>query len=87
MSLSGGNSIQEIFDSASTSNLRKKIKEDLITEYKKTYGNTANKMSSEFDTALNLASQLLGSPRGSIGGGMYNGGNYNYNNGWQNMSF
>ena len=51
------------------------------------YGNTANKMSSELDTALNLASQLLGSPRGSIGGGMYNGGNYNYNNGWQNMSF
>ena len=51
------------------------------------YGNTVNKMSSEFDTALNLASQLLGSPRGSIGGGMYNGGNYNYNNGWQNMSF
>ena len=51
------------------------------------YGNTANKMSSELDTALNLASQLLGSPRGSIGGGMYNGGNCNYNNGWQNMSF
>ena len=50
------------------------------------YGNTANKMSSELDTALNLASQLLGSPRGNIGGGMYNGGNYNYN-GWQNMSF
>ena len=51
------------------------------------YGNTANKMSSELDTALNLASQLLGSPRGSIGGGMYGGGNCNYNNGWQNMSF
>lgn len=51
------------------------------------YGNTANKMSSELDTALNLASQLLGSPRGNIGGGMYNGNNYNYNNGWQNMSF
>lgn len=50
------------------------------------YGNTANKMSSELDTALNLASQLLGSPRGNIGGGMYNGSNYNYN-GWQNMSF
>ena len=50
------------------------------------YGNSANKMSSELDTALNLASQLLGSPRGNIGGGMYNGGNYNYN-GWQNMSF
>ena len=51
------------------------------------YGNTANKVSSELDTALNLASQLLGSPRGNIGGGMYNGNNYNYNNGWQNMSF
>ena len=50
------------------------------------YGNTANKVSSELDTALNLASQLLGSPRGNIGGGMYNNVGYNYN-GWQNMSF
>ena len=52
------------------------------------FGNTANKVSSELDTALNFASQLLGAPRGSIGGGMYgNNGFNNYNNGWANMNF
>lgn len=49
-------------------------------------GNSSNKVSSELDTALNIASQFLGSPRGSIGGnGLYSNGYYN--NGWQNMSY
>lgn len=51
------------------------------------FGNSANKVSSELDSAISFASQILGSPRGSIGGGMYGGGNgYGYN-GWQNMSY
>lgn len=48
------------------------------------FGNTANKMSSELDSALNFATQILGSPRGNIGGGMYG---YNNNNGWGNFSY
>jgi hypothetical protein len=51
------------------------------------FGNTASKVSSELDTALNIASQVLGAPRGSIGGGMYGNGYNAYNNGWQNMSY
>ena len=48
-------------------------------------GNTSNKISSELDTALNIASQFIGSPRGSIGGnGLYG---YSNNNGWNGMSF
>jgi hypothetical protein len=49
-------------------------------------GNAVNKVSSELDSAINFASQILGSPRGNIGNSMY-GYNNGYNNGWGNMSY
>lgn len=47
-------------------------------------GNAVNKVSSELDSAINFASQILGTPRGNIGNSMY--GN-SYNSGWGNMNF
>lgn len=49
-------------------------------------GNAVNKVSSELDSAISFASQILGSPRGNIGNSMY-GYNNNYNNSWSNMSY
>lgn len=48
-------------------------------------GNSVNKVSSELDSAISFASQILGTPRGNIGNSMYGGGGYQ--NDWRYTSF